>query len=206
VTEEKLCLWLSEDILIRHVLPSKGRAKAPRKRRETVLGKRKREEEGARAVAAVLGEVEELAKELDVPVEAVPEMLADDRLDYEAPGILGGGDGDGEDDGGEGVSAPIGSPYTVATVDAYVAAVIELYDLQRSNGSNRHPHPRGQAVAGLLGYQRCERDQNDRDAFVDRGIGGITAGYNAEELLRMQELLLHGAKMHPQASLSFHPL
>lgn len=175
--------------------PPKGRA--PRKKTKKVLGKRKRaEKEEAEAIA----EVERLSKELGVPLVEVPEMLADDRLEYHPPEALRKG-GEGTGAGEEGEETPVGSLYTIGTVDCYVAAIVELYDIQLANGSNRHPHPRGAGLEGLLAQRKRDRDKNDRAAFVDRGQGGISAGYSAEEFLRMQEVLLKGAAQHPQVSL-----
>jgi len=79
-------------------------------------------------------------------------------------------EGEGEvllEDGDEDEAGAVGSLYTSSTVDAYVAAVIELYDGQLTHGLNRHPHPRGPALAGLLRQRRRERDVNDRESFKD---------------------------------------
>ena len=117
-----------------------------------------------------------LAEQLGVPLEDVPDMLADDRLDYIRPEGLGL---DEEDEGDE----DVGAPYTAATVDCYIAAIVEMYHLQKSRGKNSFPHPRGPAVRALLDQRKRDRSQNDRDAFVDRGAEGIGAGYSAKELL-----------------------
>lgn len=106
-----------------------------------------------------------------------------------------------EDDGGEGPAGLIGSLYTPNTVDAYVAAVIELYDGQVTHGLNRHPHPRGPALTGLLRQRRRERDVNDRESFKDRGAGGIVAGYTGTEFMLLQRELLKRASEAPQVSL-----
>jgi hypothetical protein len=78
VTEEKICLWLQEDVL-------NWRTPVPRPQPKGALGKRKR---GSRAANAALepllfGTEEEadlaaIAAQLQVPLEAVPDMLADD--------------------------------------------------------------------------------------------------------------------------------
>lgn len=103
---------------------------------------------------------------------------------------------------------PPGSLYVKSTLDAYVAAVIELWEQQRQNGLNKHDHPRGSALEDLLQKRARERDRNDRETFAHRGEGGgIAAGYTAAEFLKMQEVLLTGTAQTAQASPApFHKL
>jgi hypothetical protein len=56
-------------------------------------------------------------------------------------------------------------------------------------------------MKGLLRLQ----DQRSRNAFEDRGAGGIDSGYSQEEFLQMQDKLLLGAKNAPQVSLHLFP-
>src|SRR5436309_1918063 len=87
-----MCLWLTDDLLL-HRVPlksttlrdSKVKEKKKKKMAESALSKRKRleMEERERELEAEL-----LAQQLGVPVEEVPDMLADDRLDYMPPAVL----------------------------------------------------------------------------------------------------------------------
>ena len=100
-TEQKACLWLQTDLLLRRKrIPKRKLAKAP----ATVLGKRKRagQKEGAGAAAAARGpreavlvvddetwtEAQLLARQLGISSEALPAMVSDDlgivRVDPEA--------------------------------------------------------------------------------------------------------------------------
>jgi len=118
--------------------------------------------------------------------------------------LEGEGEREGEvllEDGDEEEAGAVGSLYTSSTVDAYVAAMIELYDGQLTHGLNRHPHPRGLALAGLLRQRRRERDVNDRESFKDRGARGVVAGYTKAEFMLIQRELLKRAGEAPQVSL-----
>ena len=112
MTEEKLCLWLQEDILNRQI-PAPG---GPRPHQRQLKGAlccchaateptlfESTEEEGLAAIAA----------QLQVPLEAVPDVLADDQLDA-ADSVEIDNDGD--------VVVP-GALLKSGTVDSYVAAV-----------------------------------------------------------------------------------
>jgi hypothetical protein len=72
----------------------------------------------------------------------------------------------------------------------YVAAVMELWQAQTSAGSNRHPNPRTDAVAALIAQRRLSRAQIARESYADRGGHGYAGGYTAQELKKMQILLL----------------
>jgi hypothetical protein len=192
VTEEKICLWLQEDVLNR-------RTPVPRPQPKGALGKRKR---GSRAAAhaalepLLFGTTEEedlaaIAAQLQVPLEAVPDMLADDQLD--AADLV-----EVDDDGD--VVVP-GALLKSGTVDSYVAAVTELHKVQYSTGLPVPAVLRGPALRGLLESRKKAQDTNNRAAFVDRGASGITAGYTQAEFLQLQELLLQGSEQSPLVSL-----
>jgi hypothetical protein len=74
------------------------------------------------ADAAALAEVETLAKALEVPLTDAVALLADDREGYMPPPAL--------ELAAQGAGAPAapakGALFTKSTVDAYIAAVLEL--------------------------------------------------------------------------------
>ncbi len=84
------------------------------------------------------------------------------------------------------------------TVDAYIAAVIELWRIQVAHGNTNTENPRGAAVRGFLEQRGRQRNQHDRETYKDRGSDGIQAGYSSEEWLRIQNILLSGAAHAPQ--------
>jgi hypothetical protein len=92
-----------------------------------------------------------------------------------------------------------GSLLTRSTVDAYIAAVIELWRLQVAHGSRNTENPRGAAARGFLEQRGRQRGKHDRASFKDRGSDGIQAGYSPDEWLRIQDLLLSGAAYTPQS-------
>jgi hypothetical protein len=84
--------------------------------------------------------VKSLAAALEVPVTDAVALLADDREDYVPPAALDL----------EGDSGAASSLLTKGTLDAYIAAVIELWRLQVAHGSRNTENPRGAAVRGFL--------------------------------------------------------
>jgi hypothetical protein len=114
------------------------------------LGKRKRGPEATTGVdldpALEDWDVEDLddcaaiAAQLQVPLEAVPEMLADDRINDLDKVVVDAVDED---------SMP-GTLMKSGTIDLYVAAVAELHKIQYTTGSNKEPILRGLALRGLL--------------------------------------------------------
>jgi len=183
VTPDKLAAWLKEDILLRRV-------KVPKKRR----GHNRTEPPLQADEQAALREAEALAATLAVPVAEAARILADDRESYIPPPTIAAAaaaataTGDGEE----------GDLYTKGTVDAYIAAVIELWRVQVAHGGRNTDNPRGAAVRGFLEQRGRQRNQLNRASFKDRGAEGIQAGYSTAEWLAIQEHLLYGAASMPQ--------
>jgi hypothetical protein len=187
VTEEKLCLWLQEDILNRRTLALTPRRLQPK----GALGKRKK---GSCATAIKSTEEEDLvaiAAQLQVPLEAVPDMLADNQLNAsDLVEINNNGD----------VIVPR-ALFKSSTVNSYVAAMTELHKVQYSTGLPVPAVLQGLALRGLLESRKRAQDANNRAAFVDYSASGITAGYTSAEFLQLQELLLRGSEQSPLVSL-----
>ncbi|KAM4061819.1 centromere DNA-binding protein complex CBF3 subunit, domain 2 domain-containing protein [Hirsutella rhossiliensis] len=192
VTPDKLAAWLKEDILLRRVVPpQKKKPRARGKIRgngngEAVQVRQQREQE--QLEAAAMAEAESLAEALEVPLAEAAELLADDREGYVPPTGLATA----------AVDLTEGSLLTRGTIDAYIAAVIELWRLQVAHGNANTENPRGAAVRGFLEQRGRQRGKHDRASFKDRGSDGIQAGYLPDEWLRIQDLLLTGAAYTPQ--------
>ncbi|KAM4067513.1 centromere DNA-binding protein complex CBF3 subunit [Hirsutella rhossiliensis] len=143
VTPDKLAAWLKEDILLRRVVPpQKKKPRARGKVRgngngEAVQVRQQREQE--QLEAAAMAEAESLAEALEVPLAEAAELLADDREGYVPPTGLATA----------AVDLTEGSLLTRGTIDAYIAAVIELWRLQVAHGNANTENPRG-AAAGYL--------------------------------------------------------
>lgn len=194
MTPDKLAAWLREDVLLRRVrLPgrSRRRPRAGAAAGAGALAAPQQQQEQEQADAAALAEVKSLAEALEVPLAEVAELLADDREGYVPPVAL---------------DAPTAAPsagdegalLTKSTVDAYVAAVMELWRLQVAHGNSNTENPRGAAVRGFLDQRGRQRSKLDRASYKDRGSDGIQAGYSPDEWLRIQDLLLRGAAYTPQ--------
>jgi hypothetical protein len=175
--------------LRRVTVPARRR---PRPRSRQLQHQRQLQEEQDRADAAAVAEAKALAETLEVPLAEVAELLADDREGYVAPAALAAA--------AELPAAALGqgSLLTKSTVDAYIAAVLELWRLQVAHGNGNIEHPRGPAVRGFLEQRARQRSKHDRASFKDRGSDGIQAGYSAEEWRRVQDQLLSGTAYAPQ--------
>jgi len=172
VTPDKLAAWLKEDILLRRVkVPKKNRG-----RTEQPVLLPPAEEQTA------LQEAKELATVLGVPVADAVQVLANDRESYMPPPTYTATDNDGDHDGGQ-----EGQLLTKGTVDAYIAAVIELWRVQVAQCGKNTENPRGR-----------QRSRLNRASFKDRGSEGIQAGYSTSEWLAIQEHLLCGAAITQQ--------
>jgi hypothetical protein len=188
VTPDKLAAWLKEDILLRRVkVPGR---KPYRRKPRSLAAQKKREQEDTEALV----EAQVLAEALEVPLSEIAELLADDREGYVPPVALlpaGGGSAEAQE-------AVEGALLSRSTIDAYVAAVIELWRVQVAHGSHNTENPRGIAVRGFLEQRGRQRGRLDRENFQDRSKEGIQAGYSPEEWLRIQDILLTGAAHMPQ--------
>ncbi|KAK4096598.1 hypothetical protein N658DRAFT_435769, partial [Parathielavia hyrcaniae] len=186
VTPDKLAAWLNEDILLRRV----NKKPATRKGRARVRAR----QPAVRREQAALAEVKALAETLEVPLAEAVTLLANDREDYVPPtGLTPPDDSDG-DDSGDGERSLL----TRSTIDAYIAAVMELWRVQVAHGNKNTENPRGAAVRGFLEQRSRRRHRLDRDSYKDRGSDGIQAGYSDNEWLRIHEYLLSGAAQAPQ--------
>jgi hypothetical protein len=169
------------------VRPRTGRRPRQRQRQH----QRQLQEEQEHAEAAALAEAKTLAEALDVPLADMAELLADDREGYVPPAALAppaaATDADEK-----------GSLLTKSTVDAYIAAVLELWRLQVAHGNGNTENPRGIAVRGFLEQRGRQRGKLDRASYKDRGSDGIQAGYSPDEWQRIQDLLLKDAVHTPQ--------
>lgn len=175
VTPDKLAAWLSEDLLLRRVTVG-GRRPAKHPAHSADAGP-------AGPGESSLSKAEALAETLHVPLAEAVQILCDDQADYEPP---------------EDVDAEEGAPLTRATLDAYIAAVMELWRLQVAHGGRNLENPRSSAVRGFLEQRSRQRSRIDRTAFRDRGSQGIQAGYSTAEWSAIQKHLLSTSATLPQ--------
>lgn len=166
-------LWLQEDVLQRRHAPKVRKRK---KGMPSAAASQSQAEHDAIA-KSLADEAKELAKDLEAPLKEALAILIDDRI---APQALGD----------EAVEASEGALLQHSTIEVYVAAVMELWQAQTSAGSNRHPNPRTDAVSALIAQRRLSRAQIARESYANRGGHGYAGGYTAQELKKMQILLL----------------
>ena len=180
--EDKVCLWLQDDLL-KQVTTKCGKAGHLPKGRKRKAGVLKEEEEEDSDDEDLLlpphgpgmaRTAEKLASEFDVPAVELFQML-EEGLEAE----------DEEE-------RVLGRPFTYNTLNVYLAGIAKIQKVQASNGLNKHPYFRGAGVEGLLKDRKSSRSRHARELFKDKGIGGLDDGYNAKSFMRMQQLLLSG--------------
>jgi len=129
------------------VLPPTPRCLREALKNSTKLGKRKRGAQGPKDIYTEARDWEEeereLAAQLQVPLETLPDMLADDREDLEQDSVRT----EVPDSVGEGVP---GSLLKFKTIEVCVAAVAELHAIQHATGTNPSSSFRGPALSALL--------------------------------------------------------
>ena len=190
VSEEKLVLWL-QDVVLQLRISNKplGQKRKGDAINPAALPPRKRRKGVGRGESSALADcdpqVKQLAEGLEMPVEELlrelPAMLADDRDSGDSEQGQGGGE------------AGADRFLKAGTVDSYIAAVLQLYKVQQALGHNAYRHPRGGVLKDVVRQTKEAQDARDREAFIDRGIGGTNAGYSDEEFLALQQHLLQSA-------------
>jgi len=136
VTPDKLAAWLKEDILLRRMKVARRR---PAKVAETLV-----------QVEALL-KAQILAETLGELLGEAVRILCEDQEDYIPLSIISQEEEEEEE----------GTLFTRNTVDAYVAAVMELWRVQVAHGSKNTDNPRRATVRGFLeqrGWQRARQD------------------------------------------------
>jgi hypothetical protein len=189
VSEEKLVLWLQEVVLQLRV-PETLTRKRKRDALNPAVLRQKRRKGNGKGLAPLDPQVRQLAEGLGMPVEELleelPAMLADDRAVEAREGA----------DGDDAAAATSDRFLKAGTVDSYIAAVLQLYKVQQALGHNTLRHPRGGVLRDIVRQTKEAQDTRDREAFVDRGAGGINAGYSDAEFLALQQHLLKSACQH----------
>jgi hypothetical protein len=175
-------LWL-QDIVLQLRIPErqtrkrKGDAVTP-----AVLQQKRRKGGGLAADPEVKQLAEGLEMSVEELLEELPAMLADDKAVEVGEGVPTSGEREGID-----------RSLKAGTVDSYIAAVLQLYKVQQALGHNANRHPCGGVLRDVVRQTKEAQDSRDREAFVDRGVGGINAGYSDEEFLSLQQHLLKSA-------------
>jgi hypothetical protein len=194
VSEEKLVLWLQEVVLQLRIPDKPSRKRKGDAVNPAVLRQKRRKGQGL----AIDPQIEQLAEGLDMPIEELleelPAMLADDKAvevgkeeEDEEGAASAAREGEGED---------TDRLLKAGTVDSYIAAVLQLYKIQQALGHNTLRHPRGGILRDIVKQTKEAQNTRDREAFVDRGVGGINAGYSDQEFLALQQHLLRSACQH----------
>ncbi|KAF1315209.1 Short-chain dehydrogenase, partial [Globisporangium splendens] len=76
------------------------------------------------------------------------------------------------------------------SIDAYVKAIVDLYQQQKSLGMNKESHPRGAALRALVDLLKRSEVTRKREAYADRGLGTVLDGYNVEDMKALSSFWL----------------
>ncbi|KAF1330533.1 Short-chain dehydrogenase, partial [Globisporangium splendens] len=85
-----------------------------------------------------------------------------------------------------------GSPQALGfeSIDAYVKAIVDMYQQQKSLGMNKELHPRGVALRALVDLLKRSEVTRKREAYADRGLGTVLNGYNVEDMKALSSFWL----------------
>ncbi|KAF4131782.1 Centromere DNA-binding protein complex CBF3 subunit domain-containing protein [Phytophthora infestans] len=79
---------------------------------------------------------------------------------------------------------------SLAGVEAYAKAVIDLYKLQQALLLNSHPHPRGKTYHDLFDTLKRSETERKRKNYADRALGTVLDGYNVEDMVQLTDYWL----------------
>src|SRR5271156_6151700 len=83
------------------------------------------------------------------------------------------------DDGGDAIRQTLG----MSAIRSYVAAIVDLWSFQKSQGINPHPTPRGEALNGLLRARSRGEQRRRRLEFADRAAATLQDGYDEAKMI-----------------------
>jgi hypothetical protein len=72
----------------------------------------------------------------------------------------------------------------ISAIKLYVAAIVDVWSFQKSQGINPYPSPRGEALNGLLKAHTRNEHRRRRLEFADRAAGTIQDGYDEEKMMQ----------------------
>jgi hypothetical protein len=72
----------------------------------------------------------------------------------------------------------------LSTVNAYVAAIVDLWKQQARAKTNSNPSPRDEAVTALVKLAQHDEDERKRKKFEDRGADTLLDGYTTTDQIQ----------------------
>jgi hypothetical protein len=161
VTEDKLCLFLEQEVINRESRASGYGARKAKRREIWEDGERAKKRLKTSASAIIEEEEEEEEEEK----EEETEEEGDKREDRDKKALDG----------------LFTETVRYSVVNSYVSAVTELYAWQ-SEGDKASPPLRGAKLSAVLESVRRDEDRIRRVNFTDRGLFTITGGYDVKGL------------------------
>lgn len=178
VTQDKVCLWLEKDILLR-------RKRAPAKQTKDGDGS------GNDGPVEIDEDAKNWAQEKGMQMHELEELF---RSDHFTVSDHASGEAAFEQE-----SDQPGALLGWSSIEKHLSAVASLHSFQQAMDPALPPF-RGAALKALVDSRRKQKDAIARESYADRGEGGVDAAYSTAEWLRMQEILLKTSVNRPQVS------
>jgi hypothetical protein len=163
VTEDKLCLFLEQEVINRESRASGYQVRKTKRKESWKEGERAKKRRKTAAAAGTVG------------FEGIPPAAAE-----------GEGEGEGEDEkwDEEALDVLFNETVRYSVVNSYASAITELYAWQQSQTSvdDKIPPLRGAKLSAVLGSVHRDEDRIRRVNFIDRGLFTITGGYDVQGL------------------------
>ena len=156
MTEDKLCLFLEQEVINRESRASGYQARKTKRKKMWKDGERAKK----RQKTAATNGLEEIRA------------------------VTTGSGSEGEDWDEDALDAQFNETVQYSVVDSYACAITELYSWQQSQASadDKIPPLRGVKLRSVLNSVRRDEDRIRRQHFADRGEYTITGGYDVEGL------------------------
>ena len=157
VTEDKLCLFLEQEVINRESRAPGYQARKARRRAIWEDGERARKRRKTAESAEEDEKDEKNEKEKENGIEEEEKILS---------------------------ASLFNETVRYSVVNSYVSAITELYAWQSEGGEQPSPPLRGAKLSAMLENVRRGEEQNRRVNFTDRGLFTITGGYDVKGLRR----------------------
>lgn len=156
VTEDKLCLFLEQEVINRESRASGYQARKAKRKESWKDGERAKKKQKTAGTPGI---------------ESIPPATVED-------------DGEDEKWDEDTLDALFNETVRYSVVNSYASAITELYAWQQSQAptDDKAPPLRGAKLSAVLDSVRCDEDRIRRVNFIDRGLFTITDGYDLHGL------------------------
>ena len=158
VTEDKLCLFLEQEVINRESRASGYQARKTKRKESWKDGEQAKKKQKTAAAVGTAG--------------------------FEGTVAAAGGEGEDEEWDEDALDALFNETVRYSLVNSYASVITELHVWQQSQASadDKTPPLRGAKLSAVLDSVRRDEDKNQRANYVDRGLFTIAGGYDVQGL------------------------